>query len=483
MNSFDSYSESILRHDNVDRALEAYLEFLEKDQISGAKVIHKKAAIRRIAATVLYAFLVFLTVSFFVFFHEFHFFYCISGITALTVAWGYIIGTFFTTEKALRPIIQANPNTDIERILANEAAGFRKMNVVWEICGSIIAITLVLAAAAYWSPHMIFQKNSSGYSLRNYTLSLHPTPEVEIPDQWKGEPVTEIRGCTFYGMNSLKRVRLPSGITEIQTKTFENCRNLESIEIPEGTTAIGRRAFCDCRNLSSVTVPSTMETIGSSAFRRCYKLAEIILPYGCDVSSDAFKESGTKIYYSDGVTVTGAENTEEPADYKEYEAQTETEGTKSDSEIIYVRDEESNEKVVKILKPDWCYEYDDLVDNIWLNGRDGWMTVRYSSDYKEYALEFLNSDREYLLNDPELLDMEKVSEIYKSQVGDMEVYWFESRYRYKSGDEDYWIHYYATILHEDGYVEIEDYRIGDEGSIELTPDDFLKDVSHVSFVE
>ena len=65
----------------------------------------------------------------------------------------------------------------------------------------------------------------------------------------------------------------------------------------------------------------------------------------------------------------------------------------------------------------------------------------------------------------------------------MEVYWFESRYRYKSGDDDYWIHYYATIFYKEGYVEIEDYRIGDEKTIELTADDFLNDVAHISFVE
>ena len=310
MNSFENYSKSILKQKNIDRALEAYLEILQKEHAAGAGVVHKRVAVSRIIATILYAILLFLIVSFFVFFHEFHFFFCASGITALTAVWIYITRTFFTTERALRPIIQANPDTDIDSILAGEDANYRKANTVWGICGAIIAVTLVLTAVVYWSPHMIFQKNSNGYSLRNYSLSLHPTPEVEIPDYWKGEPVTEIRGGAFYGMNSLKQVKLPGGITEIQKKTFEKCKNLENIDIPEGTTEIGSRAFCDCHNLSSVTVPSTMESIGSSAFRRCYKLSEIILPYGCDVSSDAFKESETKIYYSDGVTVTTAENTE-----------------------------------------------------------------------------------------------------------------------------------------------------------------------------
>ena len=91
MNSFERFSESVLKYNSVDRALEDYLELLRRENAADEKVIHKNAAIKRIAATVPYSILVFLIISFFMCFHEYSLFFCISGIAAFTAAWGYII--------------------------------------------------------------------------------------------------------------------------------------------------------------------------------------------------------------------------------------------------------------------------------------------------------------------------------------------------------------------------------------------------------
>ena len=496
MNSFERFSESVLKYNSVDRALEDYLELLRRENAADEKVIHKNAAIKRIAATVPYSILVFLIISFFMCFHEYSLFFCISGIAAFTAAWGYIITTSFTTVKSLRHKIQKKPDADIDSFLADEKANFWKLDAVRGICGSIIAVTLLLTVVAYWSPHMVFRKNSNGYCLQYYTLSLHPASEVEIPDYWKEGPVTEIRGSAFYGMKSLRLVKLPRGITEIHRKTFEKCRNLESMDIPEGVVEIEDRAFSDCRNLSSVSIPSTMETIGSYAFRRCYKLSEIVLPYGCKKDENAFKESDTKIYYSDGITITEDENTQESDDYdyfgdqddtenyefEEYEYHAETGETDSSGEIYYVKDK-NNKKALKVGKPAWCNDTSEFDNSIWFDGKDGWMTIRYATGYANIAIDMLISDREYYLDDPDLLNVEEVSGIKKTRIGDMEVFWFKIKYRYESDEDEGWTNYTAVIINNKDYIDIEDLRIGDYGYIEFSADDFLNDVAHVSLME
>ena len=239
-----------------------------------------------------------------------------------------------------------------------------------------------------------------------------------------------------------------------------------------------------------------METIGSYAFRRCYKLSEIVLPYGCKKDENAFKESDTKIYYSDGITITEDENTQESDDYdyfgdqddtenyefEEYEYHAETGETDSGGEIYYVKDK-NNKKALKVGKPAWCNDTSEFDNSIWFDGKDGWMTIRYATGYANIAIDMLISDREYYLDDPDLLNVEEVSGIKKTRIGDMEVFWFKIKYRYESDEDEGWTNYTAVIINNKDYIDIEDLRIGDYGYIEFSADDFLNDVAHVSLME
>ena len=167
----------------------------------------------------------------------------------------------------------------------------------------LFAVSPLLAVAVvscllFMRPHMIFEKASDqGYALRYYTMALIPDDTVVIPETYKGQAVTAIRGNVFMDMNSLKHITLPSGITEIRGSTFERCRNLEEIDIPEGVYRIGGHAFCDCESLQQVTIPSTVNSIGSSAFRRCYCLRTVRIRLGTQINEKAFKESPTKVVF------------------------------------------------------------------------------------------------------------------------------------------------------------------------------------------
>ena len=432
-----------------------------KEYTTGVNIMRKNTAIMIIATTVYYAILLFLFISVFVFFHLCSFFYCISGLAAITVSWGYVIGKILTAEKVLLQKMQVMPGTDADAALSYKGSNFLKSEIIYGICALIIACVLFLSAAVYWSPHMIFWKNDTGCSLQFYTLSLHPASVVRIPDHRKDKSVTEIRDSAFYGMDSFKKVVLPKDLKEIHARTFEKCGGLESIELPEGVTGIGVRAFCDCSELSHVSIPSTMKSIDSFAFQRCRKLKGIVLPVGCTVSETAFKQTNTKIVYTDGANIRA-------------------------KKIFYFTNE-AGEKETIVIAPSWSDDCSELDHSLWFFGGDGWIELFYFPDGADYALSILQDSREYMLGESDILQVEEVSEIADSKAGDLDIHWFESRYQYKLDDggleDKYWTSYNAIIICDDGYIELEDFRIGQDGYLEFTPDEFLNDVSGITLLE
>ncbi len=75
----------------------------------------------------------------------------------------------------------------------------------------------------------------------------------------------------FYGMKTLKEVKLPKSLPSIGEEMFTGCTALTSVEFPENLKEIGYSAFWKCPALS-VSLPAGLETIGMSAFRGCSSL-------------------------------------------------------------------------------------------------------------------------------------------------------------------------------------------------------------------
>ena len=55
---------------------------------------------------------------------------------------------------------------------------------------------------------------------------------IEIPDRYRGKPVTGIGDRAFEGCKSLVSVALPASILSIGEKAFSECVSLEEIDIP-----------------------------------------------------------------------------------------------------------------------------------------------------------------------------------------------------------------------------------------------------------
>lgn len=80
--------------------------------------------------------------------------------------------------------------------------------------------------------------------------------------------------------NSVKAIRIGSGVTSIGSNGFTYCYSLTSVTIPSGVTSIGSYAFNNCYSLASVTIPSEVTSIASYSFNYCYSLASVSIPSG-----------------------------------------------------------------------------------------------------------------------------------------------------------------------------------------------------------
>ena len=264
--------------DTPDAALDAYVKYYLQERFKNRILVHKSTARKKIAATIIYALLLFLSISLRMFYHTYRDAFD-TVIILSSIIW-LISFCRFKTGKALRNKILTTPDADIDNVLAGECDSMVERKKIIATNVLIVAGTLLVLALVFRKPYMIFEKNDSGYTLRYYTYSLFPERHIVIPDTWKGEPVTEIRGDVFFRMNSISTIDLPKGLKEIRGNTFENCRKLESVHIPKKVKRIGGYAFSGCVSLERVEFPKGLKKIGGYAFSDCLSLRQAELPEG-----------------------------------------------------------------------------------------------------------------------------------------------------------------------------------------------------------
>ena len=93
--------------------------------------------------------------------------------------------------------------------------------------------------------------------------------ELEISDT-----VTEIGKYSFYKVEKLKSLQLPSSLQKIDESAFELIESLTNIQLNEGLKIIGKQAFRLTR-ISSVRLPQSVTEIGEYAFSTCLFLKDI----------------------------------------------------------------------------------------------------------------------------------------------------------------------------------------------------------------
>ena len=82
-------------------------------------------------------------------------------------------------------------------------------------------------------------------------------PDIIIPNEYKGLPVSEIAMSAFSGCTSIESISIPDSINVIGRRAFYGCTGLTEITIPSSVTDIGIQVFYKCNNLKVVNYNST----------------------------------------------------------------------------------------------------------------------------------------------------------------------------------------------------------------------------------
>jgi hypothetical protein len=105
-------------------------------------------------------------------------------------------------------------------------------------------------------------------------------PELIIPTEIEGKPVTAIRDFAFENNTVITFVSLPNTLTQIGNSAFKGCKKLKDIAIPENVKEIHAYAFYDCTSLTSIFLPDSVTYLASGTFGRCKKLELAVLGKG-----------------------------------------------------------------------------------------------------------------------------------------------------------------------------------------------------------
>lgn len=104
-------------------------------------------------------------------------------------------------------------------------------------------------------------------------------PEIlDIPPDFDGAPVVEIRDNAFYKCSSLKQITLPESLKKMGHHCFFGCTSLEQIIIPDSTSEIGMGCFDGCSSLKEAVLSDNMTVLPDSCFRDCTSLKAVTLP-------------------------------------------------------------------------------------------------------------------------------------------------------------------------------------------------------------
>lgn len=111
-----------------------------------------------------------------------------------------------------------------------------------------------------------------GAVITGYTGS---SPEVEVPAEIGGAPVSEIGSYAFEADYNITNVTLPDTITLIGEGAFMDCSSLSCINIPETVGGIDRGAFVACTSLTEMTLPASVQYVREEAFTACESMTSL----------------------------------------------------------------------------------------------------------------------------------------------------------------------------------------------------------------
>lgn len=122
---------------------------------------------------------------------------------------------------------------------------------------------------------LAYQLNDEGTEYTVIGIGEYENPDVVIPSEYKGLPVTAVRYQAFDYLDEMTSVTIPDTVTVIGESAFAYCENLKTVNFGKGVQTIETTAFTDCEALESISFGPALTQIDASAFKSCDALAII----------------------------------------------------------------------------------------------------------------------------------------------------------------------------------------------------------------
>jgi len=140
-------------------------------------------------------------------------------------------------------------------------------------------------------------KEGNGFIITGLQWDAKFEPNLIIPSEIEGKPLTEIGKLAFSGsgnqnqMQGVISITIPDTVTKIGYQAFGGNQQLTSINLPKNLKEIPEGFVIVCSNLTTITWPQNLEIIGESAFLEC-AFTELVIPEGVkEIGQDAFKSN------------------------------------------------------------------------------------------------------------------------------------------------------------------------------------------------
>lgn len=106
------------------------------------------------------------------------------------------------------------------------------------------------------------------------------------------EFVTRVADYAFYNNQELKRIVFKGkhDTFELGSQSFYAVNKVTSLTLPSGLTTLAAKAFYLSSSLEEITIPNTVTSIGPQAFGSCQKLAKVIFEEGNDGAELTFED-------------------------------------------------------------------------------------------------------------------------------------------------------------------------------------------------
>lgn len=113
----------------------------------------------------------------------------------------------------------------------------------------------------YYYGYTVMDDGAGNESVAITRLKDQTLTEINIPAEFEGKPVTQIRDAAFMDCTNLESVTLPDTIEIIEDDAFQGCTNLTYINMPKSIRKIDDSAFAGCTSLTSVFMPQDVGAI------------------------------------------------------------------------------------------------------------------------------------------------------------------------------------------------------------------------------